>query len=460
MSQNLSRSFSFYFALYSCLFVELGYSSLDQNINDFFNQFNVVANTTDSDFINSQTGVHFLGGHGAARAKVYDINPIHVQLPSFSAGCGGIDYTLGGLNIASKGEMKQALKSIASNSIGYAFLLGIETVSPVISSTMKQIQSWSNQLNAININSCEIGSSLVQGVWPKSQRASSYICEHASTTNPLFTDHIQAKHGCRDDKPKRLAAVHKVKENNKNILVGSYNIAWEVLRGMGVDDEETKNLFMNITGTIVVHDSTQESDEKRVIIFPPNHEKAVEVLTLGGEIKKAYRIDRDEIGVKTDKAIEIKPENAWKHKISHTLESIRDKLLNEKPRSESLWNEDEKTLIRTTHFPISSLITLMTQSNGQAGILSIDLYSQLIAYERVIRFSEDVVKSTLHKAESLRAAQVSGYELDEYIKKVQGVLVDLRRLNRLNTEKMLEQQNLISFLLDYDRKIREKDRGI
>lgn len=436
-----------------------GFASFDDQINGFFDQFNIVANNTDPNFFYSQSGVHFLGGQGSMRAKVYDIDPVHIQMPNFSAGCGGIDYTLGGINIASKDEMKKALKSIASNSIGYAFLLGIETVSPVISSTMKQIQSWANQLNAININSCEIGSTIVQGVWPKTQRASAYICEHASTTNSLFTDHIQAKHGCRDDKSKRTEAIKKVKENNKDILVGTYNIAWKLLENMKDLDEETKNLFMNLTGTIVVHETGD--DQKKVSVFPPKYEKTVEVLAFGGEIKPAYKIDsKNYIDVKASEVITILVENAWKNKIHQVLTSIRDKISTERPGTNVSWTSQEMDLIKNTHFPISSLITLMTQSNGKAGILSIDLYSTLIAYERVIFFAEEVVKKVLNQAESLRGVQVDGSELETYIEKVQQVLSELRHLNQENTKKILEQQSVISFLLKYERNIREKDRGL
>ena len=86
-------------------------NAFEDRIDAFFNTFNVKSNFSSPEFINSQLGVHFLGGGGTIRMPVYDINPIHTSLPNISAGCGGIDYTLGGINIASKDEMKNALKS-------------------------------------------------------------------------------------------------------------------------------------------------------------------------------------------------------------------------------------------------------------------------------------------------------------------------------------------------------------
>ena len=276
-----------------------------------------MSNTTSPELINSQLGVHYIGGTGEVRSGVYDVNPIHVSLPSFSAGCGGIDYNFGGINIASKDEMKRALKSIASNSVGYAFLLGLETVSPSVASTMKQVQTWANQLNAVNINSCEIASSLVQGAWPKTQRASSYICEHSGSSSPLFKDLIEAKHGCRDDSQKREEAYKNVAKNNKNILIENYNIAWKALENSNLD-KETKELFMNMSGTIVVREGHE------IKVYPPQFKKAMDILRTGGAIQNGYKINDDDIGVQLSPII-ISSQHAWKSKIHKILTSLQNR---------------------------------------------------------------------------------------------------------------------------------------
>lgn len=432
-------------------------SSLDDGINKFFDHFNVKANNSSPEYINSQLGVHFLGGSGTARMPVYDVSPIHTSLPNISAGCGGIDYTLGGINIASKKEMKNALKSIASNGIGYAFLLGIETVSPVIASTMKQIQTWANQLNAININSCELASGLVQGAWPKSQRASSYICEHASTQDSLFKDLIEAKHGCRDDSNKKKI-VSQIRHKNRDILVGNYNIAWKSLENLPLD-EKTKNLFMNLTGTIVVYEIPENPAEgRKVSVYPPQYKKAVDLIRLGGKLEKGYAISDNKIDINIE-TISIHPENAWKEKIYQTLLSLQEKILKERSDTHVSLSEEERSLISTTHFPIGSLLSLMGQYNGSGAALALDKYSNLIAFERVIQFAESVVRDTMQRAEALRSAQISGYELDEYLKQLHTVLNELRAMNMENIQNISSEHQVIDYLIQIDKKIREKERG-
>jgi conjugative transfer pilus assembly protein TraH len=430
---------------------------MDQKIGKFFDNFNTVYNTSSADAINSQLGVHFIGGNGVVRTNVYDVNPIHVSLPTFSAGCGGIDYNLGAINMASGAELKNALKGIASNAVGYAFLLGVETISPSVASTIKQIQTWANQLNAININSCEMASSMVQGVWPKTQRGSAYICEHAGTTSPLFKDMIEAKHGCRDDKAKRQSALHRVKGNNSDILIGNYNIAWKALESTSLD-ESTKNLFMNITGTIVVHEKPEGAmGEQEVRVFPPNFKKSLEILRFGGTLEKAYKIDRNGIDVKLE-TIEIASEHAWKSKVLKVLSSIQSKILKENREQNVALTDEEKNLITTTRFPIGSLVSLMAQSKG--GGIALDRYSDTIAFERVLIFAEEVVRDTLNRAEALRVAQVTGYELDEYIKQANGVLKDLQALNLESLQRISAEHQVIDFLMKTDQFVRDKERGI
>ena len=404
--------------------------------------------------------MHFLGGTGVVRTAVYDVNPIHTSLPSISAGCGGIDYTLGGINIASSGEMKKALQSVLSDGIAYAFLLSIETVSPVISSSMKQVQTWANQLNAMNLNSCEIGSSLVQGMWPKSQRASAYICEHAAPTQKLFKDMIEAKHGCREDPSAHQQVINTIRSQNTGIFVGSYNVAWEALDKFKLD-VDTKNLFMNITGTIVVYDTPNE--QKKVSVFPPQYKKAIDLLRLGGKMEKAYQIKvangKETIDVEIG-LLEIEQEASWNHKVYQALHSIQDKILDERTKTSVALSDFEKNIIDTTHFPIGSLLSLMAHYNGKGSMIALDRYSDLIAFDRVIEFAREVVRSTLRQAESLRSAQISGYELDEYIKQVNQVLRELQDMNTENTNKITKELKIIDYLMNLDRTIREKERGI
>jgi translation elongation factor EF-Ts len=139
---------------------------------------------------------------------------------------------------------------------------------------------------------------------------------------------------------------------------------------------------------------------------------------------------------------------------------LQNKIFLEQKDTKVALSEDEENLISTTHFPIGSLLSLMSQYNGKGAVLTLDRYSDLIAFERVIKFAEEVVRNTIAQAEALRAAQVSGFELDEYIKQTRAVLKELHEMNRKNIQDISAEHQVIDYLINIDRNIREKERGV
>ena len=153
-------------------------------------------------FYDAKAGFNAIGPSGYIRTRVSDIHPIHVSLPSLDIGCGGIDYSFGAINIASGSELVDAMKNIGINAATHAFLLAVVTISPEVKDVITTVQHWANQLNAININSCEIGSSLVESVWPALENSKQYICSNLASKHNQFRDRISARHGCSGYKGK------------------------------------------------------------------------------------------------------------------------------------------------------------------------------------------------------------------------------------------------------------------
>ncbi len=420
-------------------------------MGEWFDNVNTTANISSPEMINSQLGVHFLGGGATSRANVYDINPIHVSTPKISAGCGGIDFTLGAINIASKDEIKQALKSIASNGVGYAFLLGIETVSPLVANNMKTIQGWANQLNAININSCELASSLVQGAWPKSQAASNYICSHAGTTSPLFDDLIQSKHGCRDD-PKKAEAANQKAQKNSDFLAGNYNVAWNVLQNLNLDPS-TKTLFLNLSGTII-------KKQNGITTYPPREKEVLAILKNGGTLKNAYHIASNGIDIE-EKDLVILAEKAWKYQVLSILRSLQQKICNERNRDQAGLSENERHLIQTTRFPIGSLLSLMGQWSGSAtSAISLDECADIISFEQVTDFVSEVTERILSIAAAKQEIQIDGVCIEKFIHHLQQITESIQQLEAQNHQRMSAKHQVIDYLMNLDRGLREKERGI
>lgn len=429
--------------------------SLSGKIQSFFDQANIPANISEGDvFYDDVIGVNFLGGSGFVRTQVSDINPIHISLPKLNVGCGGIDYTMGALNIVSKDEMKKALLNIAKNAGTHAFLLALETTSPLTAGVMSKVQHWSNQLNAININSCEIGSSLVEGIWPRSEEATQYICSQTGAKEGLFSGLIEARHGCRDSSSKKAGAAigHVQKEG---VLIGNYNLAWEVIKNLNLSDKNVRDLYLNISGTIL-------KQGEKIDFFPSKAESALDVLIYGGELKDAYRFGEAQgnspMNINKNSSIHVRAGRSEKDKIWSILRSLQSKILFEGLENQEPLTESEKEMITSTQFPISSLMILMGQWEGKnvEKHVSLRQCAEIIAFERVAEYVEQIVKTLLVQTEASQSKQIEQESFEAFKKGLEQTLVRIERLKLDNYRKMSEKQKIIQFLIDIEKNLRDK----
>ena len=78
-----------------------------------------------------------------------------VSLPSYRAGCGGIDAFAGAFSFIDSDQMIAFARAVAQNAAGFAFELALETISPVIAETMSKLRALAQWVNNQNVNSCE-----------------------------------------------------------------------------------------------------------------------------------------------------------------------------------------------------------------------------------------------------------------------------------------------------------------
>jgi len=353
-------------------------------------------------FADEELGVNFIGGDGLVRADVVDINPVHVALPKFKAGCGGIDYSMGAINIASGEDMLKALKAIIKNGAGYAFQLSLETVSPSIAENVSKIQDYANALNSININSCEMAQSLVNAAWPSSQAADQFICQQSG--GKMFQDHIERRHKCHSNDGNTLNESLNNEKEKSDLLAGDYNIAKRVFKKLNLSNEE-QDFFLNITGSVV-------SLEGEVKTYPPKEIKTCDVLLKGGNVPDAYKFE-GEYGIKQEPLV-IAKNNSWREKRIRSMYSLFEKIKTGKNGDGSL-NETEKNLLNSSKLPIGTLLTLKTRSANYGAMLDLESYAEIDAYETLRESVFDVLREVRALAVTLLDAQVSDEKLKAYI---------------------------------------------
>ena len=176
--------------------VDIARADVAGAMNDFFQDAGGAANVTGPSAYQGQTAGYYSMGNVWTRFPQKNIQPFNLQMPSASAGCGGIDLFTGSFSFVNGAEMVAIMKAVANNALGFAFQLAIDSVSPEIGKVMDGISNKAQQMNQMNISSCEAAQGLVGSVWPKMSQARSTICAAVGNSQGKFSDWARSRQEC------------------------------------------------------------------------------------------------------------------------------------------------------------------------------------------------------------------------------------------------------------------------
>jgi conjugative transfer pilus assembly protein TraH len=108
------------------LICENVFGGIGANLETFFNKLGTTSNSTSPGVHQDQSAGYYSGGGLSLRNRTKNAQMATLQLPSFKAGCGGIDMFLGGFSHISSQQLVQTLKSIGTSAATYAFKLAIK----------------------------------------------------------------------------------------------------------------------------------------------------------------------------------------------------------------------------------------------------------------------------------------------------------------------------------------------
>jgi conjugative transfer pilus assembly protein TraH len=256
--------------------LQLAHANIDNDLTNFFNSIGGTANVTGASAFQGQTQNVATGGSLYARLPQRSYNIANVQLPGAKAGCGGIDLFAGSFSYISADQFMAMIKNIGNNALGYAFKLAIDAVDPMIGNVLDKLREASEAMNSMNINSCEAGQALVNGLAGKTSLAAQTGCASLSAYLNLSTDRAEAIGKCSDSNERRsVAAAAKADEALKNtapLNIVSGNLMARVLEQAypWMSDSE-KRLLISLTGTMII-DNTDPADatKARIRRIPPS----------------------------------------------------------------------------------------------------------------------------------------------------------------------------------------------
>lgn len=242
------------------------FASTSNNISNYFDSVGMNTAVTSPSSYKGQSASYYNGGSLTMKSSVSTIQPVKIQLPSISAGCGGIDFFAGGFSFINSEKLQKFAEDVASNSQGLIADLAIQTLTPQLHSVITKIQDWAQKLNNMNLNSCEVATMGLDSIkeWSGIATTNQKACEdyYVSSGRGNISD---AKEKCASD---ANSVLDDMKKNDKdNPVLYDENIVWEQLLKFTelANDNELAELFMSITGTVIYTEDEMSTKDSKLL---------------------------------------------------------------------------------------------------------------------------------------------------------------------------------------------------
>ena len=370
------------------------FADVNSDLNSFFNGLGMATNTTAPHAYQGQQAGYYSGGSLFARSAVRNVQLAQVDLPSYRAGCGGIDLFAGGFSFVNKPELVTMMRNILNNTKGYGMTLALEEVSPQLANVMKYMQDMANKVNQMNINSCETAEGLVGGVWPRTQAAQRQVCQDIGTNKSgFFDDWADARQGCTSDDGKynfdSTMAQGAKDSKYKNLVLDSGNIAWKALQvnSLTTGDPELAELLMSLSGSIII--KKDGSGKSSVVHFKnldslAGNQSLLKAI-LYGNTTKIYKCDETTNCLDPkERSITISQESSLKNQVETLLQSMNSKIINDQPLEPK-----EIGLLQSTRIPIYKILAVQAAYQKDSHILDVESYADVIAMDILFQYLQE-----------------------------------------------------------------------
>jgi len=378
-------------------------ASVQSSMQTWFNDIGAYGNVTGVAAYQGQTMNLYSGGSLYMRTPVKNYQLATVAPPAFKAGCGGIDLFAGSFSFINKEQLTALMRNIANNAVGYAFMMAVKSISPDLADLIQYLQDQISKVNNLNINSCQAAEGVVAAIGStltdKTQEKEGKV---AGASLNLYSDVFESWDAWKDRskaKQTRQAAISADSRNRETFDPG--NVVWRaLLRVNGVDDE-TRQLMMSMTGTIIIvppgdDESGSSTDQKAKWLYKPGAkitfrqfvgDGSAATATLSGLICDDYAECRNPAYVEDGITA------------SSFAKFVRDKIVAMKQKVESRSAGGQGTLdvalIGASSLPVWKMLSLAANMPG--GDFVVENHTQLVAVDIAHSYFTNLAK-TLREA--------------------------------------------------------------
>ncbi|MEM8985172.1 MAG: conjugal transfer protein TraH [Pseudomonadota bacterium] len=399
-------------------------AQVQSKMDDFWNDLGASANVTGPTAFDGQAAGYYALGNIFYRAPQRTTQLATLNLPSYSAGCGGIDFFAGSFSFVNSAELVALGKAIANNAAGFVFQVALETITPVIAEKISELNDLAQKINQASINSCETAQALVGSAWPKTDRASKVICEQIGASTGVFSDYAAARHGCGSE-GNRTAVLAGASGPEADLIPINVNLTWNGLMAHPTfaADTEFAEFLMTISGTQIMVSGASDSDPGTYRVLPAMviDEGVIATLLDGGDLE-IHRCDEPAKCLNPaefDQTIAIAANRALRQRVEVLLDDMLTKI-----RTDEALTAEMIDFLNVASIPVYKMLNVYSAYNGVFASSTIPQYAEIIAIDLVYLLLDDALEQVEQAAARVQAGEAD--LLDQW----RDNLIDSRRALR------------------------------
>lgn len=424
--------YRFLLSIIITLFAGVSYAGINSDLNHFFNGLGYSSNASSPTAYEGQQAGYYTGGSLYLRNSVRNVQIAQVDLPQVNAGCGGIDLYLGGFSFINGAGIKTLMQNIMHGATGYVAELALEQSIPQATNVMRHMQDIANKINQFNINSCHAASQLVGAMGLRTQESQMNVCESAAISQGRANNWTDAEQTCRN--PGQYQAIMSQANSSsqyKSLIVNNTNVAWKALMSnpFMAADTQLAELFMTLSGSIIVQDGKSEYLPSRV-----NDKNLIKALLSGGQapIWRCDTTDPNGCLNPSSGQITINQSSALETQITKLLQDMVTKVETDQPLT-----HQEIGFLQSTRLPVYKMLNVQAAYMGDQSILDVSSYADVIATDILYQYLEESLEEV--KASS-SAMQYPPSVMKPFMQGINQALANVRN-QELSAYKNIEMVN-------------------
>lgn len=371
-------------------------ADVNQSMQDWFNDVGAYGNVTGANAYRGQTMNFYTGGSLYMRTPVRNYQIASISPPSFRAGCGGIDLFAGSFSFINKEQFVALLRNIGNNAVGAAFNLALCSMSPDLCDILKYLQDQASKMNNLNINSCQAAEGIVSAAGSMlTDKTQEKEGKTAGANLNIFGDVFESW----DEWKKNSATAKSIRTAAKNSSQGYKelfepgNVVWRSLSRVSGVTDETKELLMSLTGTIIVIPPGENADEKAKWTYLPGGKLTFRQF-VGDGGTTSVNLPGLKCGVDTaecmtptfsETAFTVTP---FSRQVRTRISAMRDKILS---RDAAGQTSLDTALIGSSSLPVWKMLAVSSSIPGGDRIA--EDYAQLIAVDVAYAYFTNLSKT-------------------------------------------------------------------